>query len=87
MAVPFKPFFDRLAQLTFGFVAYGLGNQPQVNGVALVTGFEFAEIWNYCGDDPVTVWAACIATPSTTWTSSHSAPATVWTLRDGGTIA
>lgn len=81
--VPFKPFFDPLAQMTDGLVAFGLGPIPQVNGVALVTGFLFGQVWNYCGDDPVTSWTLCTSPVTTTWSDSYVQPTTIWAFLDG----
>lgn len=81
---PFHVKFDSFAQVTGGLVAYGLGPTVSANGVALVTGFLFAEIWNLCGEDPVTSWTACASNPSTTWSASYSQPVTAWTLVPGG---
>lgn len=79
MPVPFGVKFDNYAQVTSGLVAYGLGPLVQVNGVALVTGFLFAEIWNYCSDAVVTSWTVCSTLPSTTWTDISPSNSTTWT--------
>lgn len=79
MPVPFGVRFDRYAQTTGGNVAIGLGPVVHVNGVALVTGFLFAEIWNYCSDPVTTTWTA-IALPSTTWTDNNPSNPTTWSV-------
>ena len=82
MSVPFKPFFDRYAQTSFGLVAYGLGNGVGVNGVALVTEFLYGQNYFYCEDPVVTNWSLCPSVPVTSWTGV-SLPTTIWTYHDG----
>lgn len=80
MGVPFKPKFDNFAQVSFGLVAFGLGPLPHANGVALVTGFIFAENWAYCSDQVVTAWTLCSAPVTTPWTDNDPSVTTTWSV-------
>jgi hypothetical protein len=82
--VPFKPYFDRGAQVTFGLVAYGPGLGVGPNGVALLTQFLYGQNFSYCEDPVTTNWTACVV-PATTW-SAVSLPVTVWLDKDGQAV-
>lgn len=81
MAVPLNVKFDRYAQLTGGLVQVSSSLPFIVNptGVALVTGFLSAGIWNSCYDAIATVWADCYAAVVTLWTDTFVQPSTTWT--------
>lgn len=85
MAVPFKPFYDRGAQVTFGLVAFGFGPGVDVNGVALLTQFLYGQNYFYCEDPITTTWVTCGAVPVTAW-NAVSLPVTTWLNEDGQAI-
>jgi hypothetical protein len=80
MSVPVGVKFDRFAQLSDGLVAFGLGLPVHANGIALVTGFLFGEIWLPCFDAITTSWSVCAAPVSTTWTDNNPSVTTTWEL-------
>ncbi len=83
--VPFKPFYDRGAQVTFGLVAYGLGIGVEVNGMALVTQFMYGQNYFYCDPPITTTWTSSGAIPTTTW-AAISLPVTTWLDSNGAPI-
>lgn len=83
MGVPLFPVFDRYAQITGGIETItnqSVVNQYGINSVGIITGFIFAEIWQYCHSDPSTTWTSCYSAPSTGWSACYSQPVTSWSL-------
>lgn len=80
MAVPVGVRFDRFAQMTDGLVAFGLALPVHANGIALVTGFLFGEIWIPCFDPVSTSWSVCASAVVTSWTDNNPSVTTTWEL-------